>query len=48
MGPNGSKNFKTLLLLQMAAKRFETCPEFPPNGRHKTTLGNFEISSFRF
>ncbi len=28
MGPYGSENFKTLLLLQIAAKRFETCPEF--------------------
>ncbi len=28
MGPNGSENFKTLLLLQIATKSFETCPEF--------------------
>ncbi len=28
MGPYGSENFKMLLLLQIAAKRFETCPEF--------------------
>ena len=28
MGPNRSENFKTLLLLQVAAKSFETCPEF--------------------
>ncbi len=28
MGPYGSENFKTLLLLQIAAKCFETCPEF--------------------
>ncbi len=28
MGPYGSKNFKTLLLLQIAAQSFETCPEF--------------------
>ncbi len=28
MGPYGSKNFKTLLLLQITAKSFETCPEF--------------------
>ena len=27
MGPNGSENFKTLLL-QIVAKCFETCPEF--------------------
>ncbi len=28
MGPNGSENFKTPLLLQTAAKSFETYPEF--------------------
>ncbi len=28
VGPNGSKNYKTLLLLQIAAKRLETCLEF--------------------
>ncbi len=28
MEPNGSKNFKTLLLLQITAKSFQTCPEF--------------------
>ncbi len=27
MGLNGSEKLKTLLLLQIAAKRFETCPE---------------------
>ncbi len=48
MRPNGSENFKLLLLLQMAAKSFETCPEFPPNGPHKITLGIFKILSFRF
>ncbi len=28
MGPYGIKNFKTLLLLQIAAKSFQTFPEF--------------------
>ncbi len=28
MGPNGSENVKTILLLQIAAKSFETFPEF--------------------
>ncbi len=28
MGPSGSEHFETLLLLQIAAKRFETWPEF--------------------
>ncbi len=39
MGPNGSKFCKKLLLLQIAATRFQICiPNFPPNGSHKTTL----------
>ena len=46
MGPNRSENFKTLLLLQIAAKSFETCTEFPPNGPYKNTFGIFEILSF--
>ncbi len=48
MGPYGSENFKMLLLLQIAAKSFETCPEFSPNGPHKNWFGIFEILSFRF
>ncbi len=28
MEPNGSEDFKALLLRQIAAKSFETCPEF--------------------
>ena len=28
MGPHGSENFKALLLLQSAAKGFQTSPEF--------------------
>ncbi len=30
MGPNGSENFETLFLFQIAAKTFQTCPEFLP------------------
>ncbi len=43
MGPCGSENFKTLLLLQIAAESFQTFPEFLPNGYHKTAYGIFEI-----
>ncbi len=43
MGPYGSENFKTLLLLQIAAKSFESSPDFPPNGPRKTMFGIFEI-----
>ena len=36
MGTNGSENFNTLLLLQVAAKSFQTCPKyFPPKGPQK-------------
>ncbi len=48
MGPYGSENFKTLLLLQITTQSFLTSPEFPPSGRHKTPFGIFEILSFRF
>ncbi len=48
MGPSRSKNFKTLLLLQIAAKNFETCSEFATNGPHKTMWGIFGILSFPF
>ncbi len=48
MGPNGSKIFKTLLLLQTEAKSFQTCPEFSSNGPRKSALGIFEILSFGF
>ncbi len=44
MGPHGSENFKTPLLLQIAAESFQTFPEFSfPNDPHKTTFGIFEI-----
>ncbi len=48
MGPNGSENFKTLLHLQIAAKRFETCPEFSSQWSSQTTwdFWNFEFSIF--
>ncbi len=42
MGPNGSENVKTPLLLQIAAKRFKVVLNFPPNDPHKTTLGIFK------
>ncbi len=46
MGPNGSENFKTLLLLQITAKGFQTSPEFSSqwSSKKKTTFGIFEIS----
>ncbi len=47
MGPNGSENFKTLILLQIAAKELKLLLKFPPNGPRKTTLGIFEILNFR-
>ena len=43
MGPYGSENVKTLLLLQIAAESFHTFHEFLPHGPHKTTFGIFEI-----
>ncbi len=42
MGPNGAEN----LHRQIAAKRFQTCPEFSSNGPHKTVLGIFEFFNF--
>ncbi len=47
MGPNGNENFK-MLLLQIAEKGIQTCPEFLPMGGYKATFGIFEIWSFRF
>ncbi len=43
MKPNGSKNVKTLLLLQIAAKCLKLVLNFPPNGPHKSIFGIFEI-----
>ena len=50
MGHNGSEYFKTLLLLQIAAKRvvLKFVLNFPPNGPHKTKFEIFEILSFDF
>ena len=47
MGPYGSENFKTLLLLQIAAE-IQLYLNFLPNGPHKSMFGIFEILSFRF
>ncbi len=44
MGPNGSKNLKTLYLLQITAKGFKTFfRNFLLNDPHITTFGIFEI-----
>ena len=39
MGPSESENVKTLLLLQIAAKGFETCPEFSSQWSSQNYLG---------
>ncbi len=41
MEPYGSENFKTLLLLQITVKSFQTIPEFFPNGPHKNAILDF-------
>ena len=43
MGPFGSKNFTTLLLLQVVDESFQTFPAFFPNGHHKAMFGIFEL-----
>ncbi len=50
MGPDRCENFKKLLLLQIAAKTFQTCPESPPppNGPRQTMMKIFEILSLSF
>ncbi len=48
MGSNGSEIFKTLLLLQIAAKSLKLVLNFPPNGPHKNRSGIFEILSCWF
>ncbi len=50
MGSNGSWHFKTLLLLQIAAKGFQVCPEFsspwsPQSDMYVWRLDIFEILS---
>ena len=49
MGLNGSEKLKTLLLLQIAAKRFETCPEFSSqwsSQKYVWDFWNFEFLIF--
>ncbi len=49
MGPYGGKNFKTILLLQIAADSFQTFPEFSSQWSSQNTLGifwNFENWKF--
>ena len=41
MGPYGSENFKTILLPQIAAKSFETCPEFSSKWSSQKYIGDF-------
>ncbi len=43
MGPYGSQNFKTLLLLQIAAESFTLFLNFLANGPQKTMFGIYEI-----
>ncbi len=47
MGPYESENFKTLLLLQITAKSFQTCPEFSSQWSSQNYVGIFETLSFR-
>ena len=48
MGPCGSKNFKTLLLLQSQRKVFKLFLNFLPNGPHKLRLGFFTFWKLKF
>ncbi len=46
MGHNGSENFKTLLLLQIAATSFQTCPKissYLSSPNHAGDVLNFEF-----
>ncbi len=44
MGPYGSNNFKTLLLLQIAAESFQTFPEISSEwSSQKLMFGIFDI-----
>ena len=47
MGPNSSENFKMILLLQIAAKSFQTCPEssfqLPSSQKYIRDFWNFEF-----
>ncbi len=49
MGPNNGENLKTLLLLQIATKSFQTCPEFSPVWSWQNYIGNFwNLEFYRF
>ena len=48
MGTSGSENFNWLLLLQIAAIRFQTSTECTSTDPHQTTLGISEIVTFGF
>ncbi len=41
MGPNGSENVETLLLLQIPVNVVKLVLNYPPNGLHKNYLGDF-------
>ncbi len=41
MGPYGCENFKTLLLLQITTKSFQTCPEFYSQRPSESYVGDF-------
>ncbi len=50
MGPNSSENFKMILLLQIAAKSFQTCPESSFQRSSQKYIGdfwNFEFPIFK-
>ncbi len=48
MGQYGSQNVKTLLLLQIASKHFQTSPKFSSEWSSQNYFGTFKIFSFRF
>ncbi len=48
MGPNGSEKFKTLLLLQIAAKNVSNLSWIFPQWSSQYDVWIFEILSFRF
>ncbi len=41
MGPYGSEHFKMLLLLEITAKHFQTCPEFSSHWSSQKYVGDF-------
>ena len=47
-GTQWRENVKALLLLQIAAKSFQTCPEFSGQLFSQNCVEDFEILSFRF